>query len=68
MGTIAWIGLGLMGRLMSNHMRNAGYLVRGFDIDKEACRQASELGITISTSIAEACADAGAVFTSWRLS
>ena len=63
MGTIAWIGLGLMGRPMSNHMRNAGYVVRGFDIDKEACRQASALGITISNSIAEACADADAIFT-----
>jgi len=63
MATIAWIGLGLMGRPMSNHMRAAGHTVRGFDIDEEACRQASALGITISDSIAEACAGAAAVFT-----
>ncbi len=63
MATIAWIGLGLMGRPMSNHMRGAGYTVRGFDIDEEARRQAGALGITISDSIAEACAGADAVFT-----
>jgi 6-phosphogluconate dehydrogenase (decarboxylating) len=62
MGTIAWIGLGLTGRPKSNQMRNAGHVVRGFDIDKEACRQASAFGIMISNSIAEACADADAVF------
>jgi 3-hydroxyisobutyrate dehydrogenase len=63
MFTIAWIGLGLMGRPMSNHMRAAGHTVRGYDIDEEARRRARALGITISDSIAEACADADAVFT-----
>jgi 3-hydroxyisobutyrate dehydrogenase len=63
MTTIAWIGLGHMGRPMSSHMRNAGYAVRGFDIDAEACRRANALGITVTASIAEACVGADAVFT-----
>jgi 3-hydroxyisobutyrate dehydrogenase len=63
MGTIAWIGLGHMGRPMSNHMRSAGHSVRGFDIDENACRRAADLGITVVGSIAEACAGADAVFT-----
>jgi 3-hydroxyisobutyrate dehydrogenase len=63
MGTIAWIGLGLMGYRMSNRMRSAGYTVSGFDIDENACRRASDLGITVTDSIAEACLGADAVFT-----
>ena len=63
MGTIGWIGLGLMGRPMSFHMRNAGYTVRGFDIDEDAGRRASDLGITVTDSIAEACVGADTVFT-----
>ena len=63
MTTIAWIGLGLMGRPMSNHMRNAGYSVRGFDIDEDARQRARALGIEVADSIAQACAAADAVFT-----
>ncbi len=33
MATIAWVGLGHMGRPISNQMRKAGYDVRGVDID-----------------------------------
>jgi prephenate dehydrogenase len=63
MATIAWIGLGHMGRPMSNHMRNAGYTVSGVDIDPDARQQARAAGITIVDTIAEACAGADAVFT-----
>lgn len=63
MAKIAWIGLGLMGRPMSRHLINAGYTVQGVDIDLEACRLARAAGIQSVDTIAEACADADAVFT-----
>ncbi|MGE7990295.1 NAD(P)-dependent oxidoreductase [Pseudomonas sp. NPDC089554] len=63
MKTIAWIGLGFMGNPMSKHMMNAGYTVRGVDIDPAACERAAQNGVQICSSVAEACQGVTAVFT-----
>jgi 3-hydroxyisobutyrate dehydrogenase len=63
MTTIAWIGLGLMGRPMSKQMQSAGYTVRGYDIDEAARQKAQAIGIDVFASIEQACAGADAVFT-----
>lgn len=63
MTTIAWVGLGFMGIPMSKHMMNAGYTVRGVDIDADARQLASENGVQVCQTIAEACVGADAVFT-----
>jgi len=61
--TIAWIGLGYMGNPMSQNMIEAGYSVRGYDIDSDAQNRAKKNGVIITNSIAEACQGAEAIFT-----
>lgn len=63
MKTIAWIGLGFMGNPMSKHMMNAGYAVKGVDIDPAACERAAQNGVQICSTVAEACKGVEAVFT-----
>jgi 3-hydroxyisobutyrate dehydrogenase len=64
MATIAWIGLGHMGGPMAGNLVAAGNEVRGVDPD-EACRAAAAVrGVHVAATIAEAVADADAVFTS----
>jgi 3-hydroxyisobutyrate dehydrogenase-like beta-hydroxyacid dehydrogenase len=63
MSTIAWIGLGHMGHPMSQHMRKAGYVVRGVDIDPAAAKRARRDGIEVVDTVAEACKGVDAVFT-----
>jgi 6-phosphogluconate dehydrogenase (decarboxylating) len=63
MSTIAWIGLGHMGQPMSQHMRKAGYVVRGVDIDPAAAKRARRDGIEVVDTVAEACKGVDAVFT-----
>jgi 3-hydroxyisobutyrate dehydrogenase len=63
MKTIAWIGLGFMGIPMSKHMLNAGYTVRGVDIDAAAREAAAKSGVEVCATVAEACKGVDAVFT-----
>jgi 3-hydroxyisobutyrate dehydrogenase len=63
MSTIVWIGLGHMGHPMSQHMRKAGYVVRGVDIDPAAAERARRDGIEVVDTVAEACKGVDAVFT-----
>lgn len=63
MKTIAWIGLGFMGNPMSKHMIDAGYTVRGVDIDPAACERAAHNGVQVCSTIAQACEGVTAVFT-----
>src|ERR1700740_1403190 len=62
MSPIAWIGLGHMGHPMSQHMRKAGYVVRGVDIDPAAAKRARRDGIEVVDTVAEACKGVDAVF------
>src|SRR4051812_3857361 len=63
MTSIAWIGLGQMGRPMAAHLVQAGHTVRGVEPQDVAAQAAREAGIEIADSIAEAVADADVVFT-----
>lgn len=64
MVTIAWIGLGHMGGPMAGNLVGAGHEVRGVDPDP-ACREAAaQRGVQMVGTIADAVADADAVFMS----
>jgi 3-hydroxyisobutyrate dehydrogenase len=60
-GTVAWIGLGEMGRPMAGHLVAAGYRVVGFDLDPERLA-----GIEPAESAEEAAAGADVVVTMVR--
>ncbi|GAA1793483.1 NAD(P)-dependent oxidoreductase [Agromyces lapidis] len=64
MANIAWIGLGHMGGPMSGNLVAAGHAVRGVDPMPEAREAAAAHGVRVVDSIADAVADADAVFTS----
>lgn len=64
MATIAWIGLGHMGGPMSGNLVAAGHDVRGVDPDPTCRAAATEHGVQVVDTIAEAVAGADAVFTS----
>ena len=57
-GAVAVIGLGTMGRGIALVCARAGFEVRGFDADPAKRAEASENGIAVSASVAEACAHA----------
>ncbi|MDR1190016.1 MAG: 3-hydroxyisobutyrate dehydrogenase [Bifidobacteriaceae bacterium] len=63
MSTIAWIGLGNMGGPMTANLVRAGHTVKGFDLNPAALAEAAAHGVTAAASLAEAVADADAVFT-----
>src|SRR4051794_23399937 len=63
MSNIAWIGLGHMGIPMSKHFVDAGHTVRGVDLDEGARTRASENGVEVGYSIADAVRDADIVCT-----
>lgn len=63
MTTIAFIGLGHMGRPMAANLATAGFDVRGFDLVPELCDAARAAGIAISGSAPEAAAEADIVIT-----
>ncbi|GAA1314136.1 3-hydroxyisobutyrate dehydrogenase [Leucobacter albus] len=63
MTTIAFIGLGHMGRPMAANLARAGFTVRGFDLVPELCEAAREAGIEIADSAADAAATADIVIT-----
>lgn len=64
MSTIAWIGLGHMGLPMSGHLVAAGHAVRGVDLSPEARAAASERGVDVVDTVAEAVRGADACITS----
>lgn len=53
MPVIGFIGIGQMGRWMSEHLLNHGYEVEVFDKDEQACTLLSEKGARVSSSILE---------------
>ncbi|MBG6212529.1 MAG: 3-hydroxyisobutyrate dehydrogenase [Cryobacterium sp.] len=63
MAVIGWIGLGHMGGPMTANLVKAGHSVRGFDLNTDALDAAVAVGVTRTTSIAEAVAGADVVFT-----
>ena len=63
MATIGFIGLGNMGAPMAANLVRAGHSVRGYDLSPTAMAAASDLGIDLAGSAAEAVGGAGAVIT-----
>ena len=63
MTTIAFLGLGNMGGPMAANLVNAGYTVRGFDPVAAAQQTATEKGVTVLGTAAEAVKGADAVIT-----
>jgi 3-hydroxyisobutyrate dehydrogenase len=62
--TLAFIGLGQMGRPMSGHLAKAGYRIRAFDASAEQLSAvASEIGATACTSAADAARGADVLIT-----
>lgn len=48
---IGLIGLGKIGNAVAQRLIDAGHTVIGFDLDKKACEQAKNLGVTIADTI-----------------
>ena len=63
MTTIAFIGLGHMGRPMAANLVGAGFTVRGFDLVPELCEAARAAGVDIAESAVAAATDADIVLT-----
>lgn len=63
MTTIAFLGLGNMGTPMSGNLVNAGYTVRGFDPVPAARQAATDRGVAVLESGADAVAGADVVIT-----
>jgi 3-hydroxyisobutyrate dehydrogenase len=61
--TIAWIGLGNMGGPMAANLVRAGHQVLGFDLTEAAKGTASQAGVKVVESVADAVRDADVVFT-----
>ncbi|MHA2788584.1 NAD(P)-dependent oxidoreductase [Corynebacterium sp. S7] len=60
--TFAWIGLGAMGGPMAAHLVSAGNKVKGFDLGEEAKKKATESGVEMFDTVAEAVQGVDAVF------
>ncbi len=63
MTTIAFLGLGNMGTPMSGNLVNAGYTVRGYDPVPAARQAATDKGVAVLESGADAVAGADVVIT-----
>ncbi|MGO2141036.1 MAG: 3-hydroxyisobutyrate dehydrogenase [Leucobacter sp.] len=63
MTTIAFVGLGHMGRPMAANLVSAGFTVRGFDLVPELCEAARAAGVEIADSAASAASEADIVVT-----
>jgi len=59
--TVAFIGLGVMGREMAGHLLKAGYTVNVYDVVSEACDALIKSGATSSLNVADAIRDADIV-------
>lgn len=62
--TVAFIGLGTMGGPMAQHLVQAGYPVKGVDLDADRARSFAAAGGQICANIALACASADVILTS----
>jgi 2-hydroxy-3-oxopropionate reductase len=63
MTNLAFIGLGIMGGPMSQHLAAAGHTVRGYDVNADALERLVAAGGTAATSVADAVEGADAVIT-----
>jgi 3-hydroxyisobutyrate dehydrogenase len=63
MTRIAFIGLGNMGGPMAANLVKAGFSVRGFDLAESSKHAATEAGVVVASSIADAVQEAEAVIT-----
>lgn len=61
--TVAFIGLGVMGREMASHLLNAGYVVKIYDVVSEACDALVKLGARARDNVADAVRDADIVIS-----
>lgn len=64
--TIAFIGLGNMGRPMASNLVRAGHKVTGFDVVPAANDSAAKAGISIASTAMEATSDANIVISMLR--
>jgi 3-hydroxyisobutyrate dehydrogenase-like beta-hydroxyacid dehydrogenase len=62
-GTVALIGMGLLGSALAENLLKAGFAVRGYDTAPERMRQHAERGGHVAASPAEAARGASAVMT-----
>ncbi|MEV7869859.1 2-hydroxy-3-oxopropionate reductase [Streptomyces sp. NPDC088124] len=60
---VAWIGLGIMGSPMSEHLIKAGYAVTGYTLEREKLDRLAAAGGTAAGSVAEAVAGAEVIIT-----
>lgn len=51
---LVFIGLGRMGKAMTEHLVEQGYQVHGFDVSEDARAEAAAAGVTVYNSIADA--------------
>jgi 2-hydroxy-3-oxopropionate reductase len=63
MTNLAFIGLGIMGGPMSQHLAAAGHTVKGYDVNADALERLVAAGGTAATSVADAVEGADAVIT-----
>ena len=59
---VGFIGLGAMGLGMARQLLAAGFAVRGFDLDRNACAAFASSGGTVCRSVAEAAAGCTLLF------
>src|SRR5258705_6807041 len=63
MGTVALIGMGLLGSALAENLLKAGFAVRGYDTAPERMREHAERGGHVAASPADAALGASAVMT-----
>lgn len=62
-GSVAFIGIGTMGRSMAINLAKAGFRVAAYDVRPEAARSLAEHGIRAATSIGDAAGSADVAIT-----
>lgn len=60
---VAFLGLGSMGKPMAANLVKQGFVVKGFDVNKDILDGCSEVGVTPVSTIKDACKDADYVIT-----
>jgi 3-hydroxyisobutyrate dehydrogenase-like beta-hydroxyacid dehydrogenase len=63
-GSVAVIGLGIMGSAFARHLAKAGWTVWGYDIDVGRCRAMARAGVRITDDVKKAVEAAPTVLTS----
>jgi 3-hydroxyisobutyrate dehydrogenase-like beta-hydroxyacid dehydrogenase len=61
---VGQIGLGIMGGAYSKHLREAGFAISGFDVDRTRRAALERIGGTTGKSIADVCARSSVIITS----